>query len=59
MMTNTSADLRIDPTAPLGDAAEDSGAFGTVCEPVGPIAKKSVKRYGGFFYIYKILVSPS
>ena len=59
MMTRDSADLWIDATAPLGDAAEDSGAFGTVCEPVGPVAKKSVKRIGRFFYIYKILDSPS
>ena len=33
-MLKSSQDLWIEPTAPLGDAAEDAGAFGGVCGPV-------------------------
>ena len=44
MMSKTSADLWIEGTAPLGDAAEQSGPFGDVCGPVGVDAKKTDTR---------------
>ena len=40
MMLKSSQDLWIEPTAPLGDAAEDAGAFGGVCGPLGVEGKK-------------------
>ena len=48
MMTNTSADLWIDPTVPLGDAAEVSGPFGGVCGPLGVDAKNVVPAFWFF-----------
>ena len=51
-MTDTSADLWIEPTAPLGDAAEVSGPFGGVCGPVVADAKKKCNRIPGFFQIH-------
>ena len=42
MMTRASADLWFRHPTPLGVAAEDAGAFGTVREPVGGDAKKVI-----------------
>ena len=53
MMAKTSADLWFRPTTPLGVAAEDAGAFGTVREPVGVDAKKKHGTASAlFFQIY-------
>ena len=49
MMTNTSADLWFRPPSSYSVAAEDAGAFGTVCEPVGGVAKKKVTGGPPFF----------
>ena len=48
MMAKTSADLWFRPTTPLGVAAEDAGAFGAVCGPVGPDEKKLSGGFGFF-----------
>ena len=48
MMSNTSADLWIDPTGPLGDVVEQSGPFGGVCGAIGADAKKSVSWVADF-----------
>mgnify|MGYP000262299410 CR=1 FL=1 len=44
MMAKTSADLWYRPLTSYSVAGEDAGAFGTVCEPIGADAKKSVVR---------------
>ena len=46
MMTRDSADLWFSPTTSLGVAAEDAGAFGSVCEPLDAVAKKKVPKKG-------------
>ena len=48
MTTKSSQDLWIEPTAPLGDAVEQSGPSGAVCEAIGADAKKN--RYGGLSF---------
>ena len=53
MMAKTSADLWFRPLTSYSVAAEDAGAFGTVCEPVVAVAKKSDRWASIFFYIYK------
>ena len=52
MMSNTSADLWIEATAPLGDVVEQSGPFGGVCGPVGVDAKKTDMDCMDRIYIY-------
>ena len=42
MTIESSQDLWIESTAPLGDVVEQSGPFGGVCGPVGVEEKKSV-----------------
>ena len=53
-MTKTSPDLWFSPTTPLGGAADDAGAFGSVCEPVGRTRTrcKKCKVIRLFFQIY-------
>ena len=55
MMSNTSADLWIEATAPLGDAVEESGQFGGVCAPIGARAKKKGLTIPVFLQIYLFL----
>ena len=57
-MTKTSADLWYRPLASYSVVSEDVGAFGTVCEPVGPVAKKSDKCHTNFFYIHILGQNP-
>ena len=44
MMPRDSLDLWYRSSTSPSDASEDAGAFGSVCEPLGAVTKKSVKK---------------
>ena len=44
MTIESSQDLWIEPTSPLGDVVEQSGPFGGVCGPIGGRAKNTTWR---------------